>query len=87
MEIEKKQIVNLVRYVLSEKHSHNGIINLEEAENIVDEYLEDINDTRCCTGEAEQLVCPNCKSKHIGTSTHKGFLQGYCFVCSNHWVK
>lgn len=36
-------------------------------------------------GQNEQLVCPNCGSKHIGISNHKGFLQGYCFVCSNHW--
>lgn len=38
-------------------------------------------------GQNEQLVCPNCKSEHIGTSTHKGFFQGYCFVCNNHWAK
>jgi predicted methyltransferase len=33
----------------------------------------------------KKLTCPNCKGKHIATSTHKGFLQGYCFDCYNHW--
>lgn len=33
------------------------------------------------------LICPNenCGSDHIATSTQKGFLQGYCFDCSNIW--
>ncbi len=35
--------------------------------------------------DQKALFCPNCKSKHTGSSIHKGFLQGYCFECSHHW--
>ena len=51
------------------------------------EQEEAINYSQCFKSDSEQLVCPNCKSEHIGISTHKGFLQGHCFVCSNHWAK
>lgn len=37
--------------------------------------------------QGELLFCPNCKSNHTRSSTHKGFLQGYCFECSNHWAE
>ena len=73
MQIDKEHIVNLVRYVLSEIHPVNGVVDLDRAETIVDDYLEDINYTPCCTELRDEYLQPELdKYKNIKIERTKG---------------
>ena len=52
MELTKEELIKLVQYATGKIHS--SFTWEDEAEDVVDNYLEAINYTRCCTVEKER---------------------------------